>query len=98
MAFRVGQKVVCVDDRPGLLTGKRELRRGEIYTITGFDTEDKRLEHPGLYLAETPEKFHPNWRFPVGWAPERFRPVVERKTSIEIFQRMLSPTKEPTHV
>jgi hypothetical protein len=27
------------------------------------------------------------------WFPNRFRPIVERKTSIEIFTRMLNPSK-----
>lgn len=31
--FEVGQKVVCVDDRPGFVDGRNTLMKGKIYTI-----------------------------------------------------------------
>jgi len=33
MSYKVGQKVVCVDDSAGKITGLKELIKGEIYTI-----------------------------------------------------------------
>lgn len=31
--FKVGQKVVCVDESPGKVSGSKLLKEGEIYTI-----------------------------------------------------------------
>lgn len=85
--FHVGQKVVCIngDGAPTLVERK-------VYTVTavwgitlptGLGREDT-----GVAVAEAE---------PVssllGFAASRFRPVTTRKTSIEIFQRMLNPSR-----
>ncbi len=36
MTFRVGQKVVCVDDTPGMFTGVCHVKLNDVYTIRGF--------------------------------------------------------------
>lgn len=94
MNFRVGQKVVCVDDAPS--DGRRStlpwdyrIQRGQVYVVRwkgiyncsyGDTIYGVRLDgierSPGL---DTP------------YRSDRFRPLVTRKTSIEIFKRMLTP-------
>ena len=90
--FYVGQKVVCVDDqnwRSGGADGPAP-RRGEIYTIAVIGELDNGSPAVGL-VEVTPINSRSDraWYF-----SKRFRPAVERKTSIEIFTRMLNPSKE----
>ena len=96
--FRVGQKVVCIN--AGLLPGWRCFdgwldndapTEGAIYTVTSVHAD-----HDGdmvLHLAEIRRGpiARREWGEAVGYGIARFRPVVERKTSIEIFQKMLIP-------
>lgn len=90
--FHVGQKVVCVNDDPswkGMPTG---LTKGVVYTI------DALVEYPyegiGVQLVEIslPDNEH-HWP---AFHPRRFRPVIERKTDISIFTRMLRPKTAAT--
>lgn len=85
MTFRVGQKVVCVADRKRRLNdlGLPGFVKGRVYTITSFYEE----EPHGLFLsvAELDQR--------VGGQVCGFRPVVERKTDISIFQKMLIPER-----
>lgn len=82
MAFRVGQKVVCVDDsaelgkrliiNPALSAGwKNDLKRGEVYTFLSY-AKHPNSNHPALHVAE----INRVWPF----AACRFRPVVEKST------------------
>lgn len=75
MAFRVGQKVVCVD-----ATGQCILKRGEVYTVCGFN------HSPGILFLQLEELPHGPGN---GWYANRFRPVTDKPTSIEIFHRIL---------
>ncbi len=89
MSFHIGQKVFCVDDRPSMFIGRpNKLERGRIYTISQVGVFNKLdpQHQPCVFLYELKSNA------PV-WA-HRFRPVHERKTSIEIFTRMLLPKKE----
>jgi len=80
--FRVGQKVVCVDDSPGKGTGRAPtFSKGEVCEVT-------RLEP--LYECVAVGVNGEDWT----WHPSRFRPVVERKTDISIFTQMLGPQRE----
>lgn len=95
MTFRVGQKVVCVNAelRGWMLQHLSDgLVKGKIYTIRSFDRDFESKEW-GVRLVEITADIH--WAgHEFGFYPDRFRPLVEKKTSIEIFQRMLLPTKE----
>jgi len=104
--FRVGQKVVCIDDtwrvswkKPGWFACFRSfkplahsLTQHKIYTVTGMS--QIRCDISGavfacIFVAEGRHLFgHGNIPFPAF----QFRPLIERKTSIEIFTRMLLPT------
>ncbi len=89
MAFRVGQKVVCVDAK-----GRRHLGfdwihsdapvEGVVYTVAGLTFEQG---EPCIVLAERPRSEESEYE---GYAARRSRPVVERKTDISIFEKMLT--------
>jgi hypothetical protein len=91
MTFRVGQKVVRVagvqvsDVPPPPLN--TPVTVSNVYMTPVGELAVEILEYPA---PETDEYF-------AGFAAEKFRPVVERKTDISIFQRMLSPNKETVH-
>lgn len=87
--FRVGQKVVCVEERAGnSCCGHVEPGLNDIGTITDLWM---RGDHLVLSLAEFPA---PCCRhFAEGWLAVSFRPVVEKKTDIAIFTAMLNPSK-----
>lgn len=89
--FKVGQKVVCVDASPTTSGLRCALTEGFVYTVSGI--EDFELQGVGgIYVAEATgidDAFHhPAFRI------TRFRPAVERKTSIEIFTKMLTPKRQ----
>lgn len=89
MAFHVGQLVVCVDDSPCRLIGKKDLVRGKVYTIEGFDPETG----TGVYLVGLPGEIVPPWKHPLGWRHTRFRPLDPKR--IEVFTDLLAnPPKE----
>lgn len=97
MAFRVGQKVVCVDATSPAVTplpGLPVASEGGIYTVT--KTQMSPLTgRPSLQLLELPDSFV---GAPLWYQAKRFRPVVERKTDISIFEKMLTGGKQPARV
>ena len=103
MGFYVGQKLVCVDDtlQPGVAPWRPEDKPvvGNIYRIRQVTTDTGYLglrlfefDRPNTYLGIGPwGAYH----FPdLPYFASRFRPLVERKTSIEIFQRLLLPSEK----
>lgn len=82
MMFRIGQKVVCMDDGIALNGIPVFVTSGNIYTI-GFIRHSGCIEVAGVLGI---------------YRADRFRPLVERKTSIEIFQRMLTPSRQKESV
>jgi hypothetical protein len=91
MAFRIGQRVVCIDASPSARwTEVRDLVLNRVYKIAGFDDECP-SGAIGLHLVGVPMRTHPDWRRPIGWRVDRFRPVVERKTDISALQALLAP-------
>ena len=97
MAFHVGQKVVCIDDRPSGTSQPCCLKRGTIYTVRALGSCPV-TGRPSICLEEIIHPIHPTWRVEWAYLQERFRPVVDQRTDISIFRRMLNPTgptKEP---
>lgn len=99
MTFRVGQKVVCVDTWPRgnlrLMWDKfwhpyKSPVKGEIYTICGIFTDETGNLH--LELIELPNR-DDYWLD--GFYACGFRPLIERKTDISVFTKMLTDTKIP---
>lgn len=94
--FHVGQKVVCVNALGTDSEGIKELSRGAIYTVRWHGIHGVPYFKPTYCVrVEGIVRFD-------DWAPlnqdcpfraSRFRPVIERRTSIEIFTAMLKPSK-----
>lgn len=91
MGFRVGQKVVCVDDDAAryqiaghlYCSGLDGLTRGMVYTIRGFA---RSLNCDATLLLEeiirSPDGGPVHFNREPGFFPDRFRPLVEHKTSL----------------
>ena len=92
--FRIGQKVVCVnDDVIQYMTGyvSSWVKIGKIYTIREILPPDFILtDEFCLCLEEIISDQHPMGG-EYGWRFSRFRPLTERKTDISIFTKMLNP-------
>ncbi len=73
MAFRVGMKVVCVDDSPDWMGRPIFVTVGSVYTVTDIL---ERYGEVGILLLEIEPGGAP------GWLASRFRQIVERKTDI----------------
>jgi len=96
MTFRVGQKVVCVDDRPDWHSRTKFFERGHIYTISDLKMNSQFITGPrsygagsGIRFVEVAEPHEYAW-----FDARRFRPAVERKTDISIFTAMLNPSEK----
>jgi hypothetical protein len=90
-AFRVGQKVVCINSGEGdqvRFYKDEALIQDYIYTIRSVHLHDG---HPVLWLEEVrrDDASIDEWGPLVGYSTSRFRPVVERKTDISIFTALL---------
>ncbi|UIY28734.1 hypothetical protein LZK73_18585 [Neorhizobium galegae] len=93
--FRVGQKVVCINDRgsPEFWNGCRLARKGKVYTVRSIfywgEQSLLRLEeivNPVFGYADGSED-------EPGFEAEYFRPIVNRLTDISVFKAMLTPSK-----
>lgn len=98
--FYVGQKVCCVnDDVHAEFTQTSDVATPELDGLTaGVSYTVRRVglcpiwNTPVLWVVEITR---PLWvGMEAGYHPLRFRPVVERKTSIEVFRAMLNPSKQ----
>lgn len=92
--FRVGQKVVCVNAAFCVPCGNNpQWRRypdlNEILTVTQTGIYDGHA-----FAGKTTQKlqFAEIGGIAPWFAAARFRPLVERRTSIEVFERLLAPT------
>lgn len=96
--FQIGQKVVCIADKTrGGYGDEIEPIVGAVYTVRGIDLNRQGCKCPtGLWLCE----IHNEPRVYAGgfdeasFAEDRFRPLVERKTDIGIFKKMLTPKRK----
>lgn len=95
--FHVGMRVRCVDDQMNISSGKLpEIIAGHVYTIrqvgphsvSGLGIVDDQIS-VWLEGIERPHALNAIV-IDLGFRPSRFRPVVERKTSIAIFHEILS--------
>lgn len=69
--FKVGQKVVCIDDSKGIGTGHKDLVKDEVYTISKplISITGESI----VFLFEVPIRFKNGMNF--GWSAHRFRPI-----------------------
>jgi hypothetical protein len=92
--FHIGQRVVCIHDIGGA-SGNEFPKipiKGSIYTVRGFVSPDVGYERtPGMLLEEV---VNPPWEYKEGvfepsFHPYHFRPLLQHKTDISVFTRML---------
>lgn len=92
--FHVGQKVVCVNDEEPTYGQRRPARRrvtkGKVYTVkcAPFINVWGNL---AILVGEVPDRDDGGTES--GFRVSRFRPIVEKKTDISIFKKMLTPNK-----
>jgi hypothetical protein len=100
MTFRVGQKVVCIRDKSILTQGRRRpkwpaaIAVGGVYTILDIELS-LLVSHgeAGLRFEECRvEAYECGWE--TAFPASCFRPLLERKTDISIFKKMLVPNRE----
>lgn len=78
--FEIGQKLLCIDDRPKFYSGLTGLAAGSIYTVTDiFNLPDASGSY-GVALLEARS------RHSFGFRSDRFRSLDD--PSIELFQQM----------
>lgn len=99
MTFRIGQKVVCVAKPLGGYGDENVPCVGRIYTIRGFEFERPTgVERVGLLFEEIRNEPHHYTGYArpteATFPASKFKPLVERKTDISIFTRMLNPSKQ----
>ena len=100
--FRVGQKVVRVSSNSGDERGIAAVKKyghsaphlGEICTVRSINvwplsTIITLVEHDNSRIRKAL-----NLAYEPGFNARCFRPVVERKTSIEVFRKLLQPNPE----
>jgi hypothetical protein len=96
ITFHVGQRVVCIDASPNPQCDKKTLTRGKIYVIRAIDTLPG-WKPPGWGVhLEGVRIFYPGNCVPWAFHPNRFRPVIDRPTNIEVFKRLLAAV--PTEI
>ncbi len=93
--FQIGQKVVCVDvsiKKRGRIPVTQHIKKNGIYTIraVGRDTVYFESEEQMVWLQEVRRSNYTHEDAPFHAA--RFRPLVEKKTDISIFKKMLIPS------
>lgn len=103
MGFKVGERVVCVDDDPDKYLNTKRFKvesndmdglvKGAIYTIRGVRYNDEAcIGKVSVFLQEIIRPIDYDG-IECSFAAQRFRPLVE--TNIDIFQAMLvNPHRE----
>jgi len=93
--FVVGQKVVCVYDHFYTedceilgISGFQLPALGEILVIRDI-LLDEIFQSPSLLFEGLTNPLHPYFKCEFGFTPRAFRPLVEKKTDISVFQKVL---------
>ena len=96
--FYLGQKVVCIDDKPQIQIGKMHgLTKGNVYTIRwiGMYNDFFNKEEILCIRVEEINRSEPTLQqFDVPYMASRFRPLLEKKTDISIFHKLLVPKEK----
>jgi hypothetical protein len=94
MAFRVGMKVVCVDDSNIVDLRIVKPVKGVIYIVRGITAWNSiflnEIVNPVLRFSDS----YGDWEAEPSFWSWRFRPVVESKTDISVFTKMLKSETE----
>ena len=76
MSFKIGQKVVCIDDVPKMFPGPSLIKKGKIYTIETIVNNNNGV---GVILEEVKSINNKNGSY----LASRFRPLKEDKSAIK---------------
>jgi hypothetical protein len=92
MSFRVGQRVVCIDDHREPDEPPPYVVKNQIYTVAAsYDDlvirDRKIVPHPVIDLFELARIESDVWTS--GFDAHCFRPVIEKKTDISVFTALL---------
>jgi hypothetical protein len=97
--FRIGDRILCIDASPNRRCAILPLARGKIYVVRAIEItkwksarSDWTAPGWGLHL-EGLWIWHPDVGCEWPIHPNRFRPVIDRATDIEIFKKLLKPTQ-----
>jgi hypothetical protein len=90
--FKIGQKVVCINDKPkvGKIPKNKPLKKDNTYIIRGMY---KSITHPGILCLLLEELVNPisnQWRKEIGYDADRFKPVDMIDDSVEWAENILS--------
>lgn len=90
--FRIGQRVVCVNDRWITLNGENVPRAKKIYTVRSINAGCVNQESTYIRLIEVrnPPIQYANAYCEAAFDVEGFRPLIEKKTDISIFTKLLN--------
>ena len=97
--FQIGQKVVCVAGKwDGGYGDEIFPQIGSVYTVRGIDLNrfGSRCT-TGLWLCEIhneKRRYRTVGFVEASFASDCFRPLIERKTDISIFKKMLTPKRK----
>jgi len=98
MTFRIGQKVVCVDDfweAPPAADHLIRPQKDQVYTVRDLAPGWISSNGPAIRLEEIINRktlWQKSGFCELAFKTSRFRPLVERKTDISIFTAMLTPS------
>lgn len=81
--FKVGQKVVCVDE-----SGPTSVVKGEIYTVTSISPSEDDVGEMGVSLKEKTPITHPKY-----FRASRFRPLISQADDVAMFQKLVESMK-----
>ena len=95
--FRVGQKIVCVDDNKNKnpppfgfrWTGKISISKGNVYTIKSIGVHPV-IGSTCVELIEVMKRSDTDY----GYNVCRFRPLISQSDDIAMFKALLAPTPE----
>ena len=77
--FKVGQRVVCINDKPyhPVHKGFKIPKKGKIYTIRKVYESQAAPGKPAVLLEEIQNEISDKWGHELGFFAERFRPLIE---------------------
>lgn len=98
MSFYIGQKVVCINNTP-MFPGENlnGLRKNAVYTIRwhgfislGYFPSEYKVRVEELYRKKRSNSIMED----LPYLAHRFKPLREKPTSIEVFERLLHPKEK----
>lgn len=101
--FEVGEKVICVNNKPWELhwDPPSHIQEGVVYTIKGFSILQLEQPYQVVYLKEfsnTGFDSSGNYLIDLGYIAGRFRKLIKKKQSIEIFNVIRKKVENNAHI